>query len=283
MANTRMPAPKELLHTLSAKPPSTCRSELLNFDEVGLPEYKNRFAVLIHDLLSPEECSKLLEVAEESQGHKWEGAMINVGCGEQKLMTDIRLCGRIIWDTPEIVGRLLERIKPHLPPEVITLKNSAGITGWGPVRRKETMEMTRLNERLRFLKYTSGMYFREHYDGSYVTPDGKEISFLTVHIYLNNQVEKDVGGFGAANEDWISPGIDATGSKKTSEGSENLPLKGGATRFFGLNDNYYDVNPATGACLVFQHRGLCHSGEDVVQGTKYTVRTDIMYRKAEDA
>ena len=60
------------------------------------------------------------------------------------------------------------------------------------------------------------------------------------------------------------------------------PLKGGATRFFGFDNKTYDVNPATGACLVFQHRGLCHSGEEVEQGTKYTVRTDIMYRKAKE-
>lgn len=264
MAATNVKASKRLLHALASKPPETCRSELIDFERFGMPEYKDKFAVLIHDLLTPEECHQLLESAEEAAGHKWEGAMVNVGLGRQEMMTDIRLCGRILWDTPEIVDVLLKRIKPHLPSNIVSLQNSPGITGAGPVKRKETWEMTRLNERLRYLKYTKGMYFRQHMDGSYVTPDGTEISFLTVHIYLNGSAPRD-----AADE-------------KDLENPEKS-LKGGATRFFGHSRNGpdYDVNPQTGACLVFQHRALVHSGEEVDQGTKYTIRTDIMYRKVE--
>lgn len=237
---------------------------MIDFEQAGIPEYKGKFAVLIHDLLSPAECKELLEAAEGSSGYQWEGAMVNIGGGRQRLMTNIRDCGRIIWDTPEVVDRLLERIKPHLPPSVTCLKDSRHITGPGPVTRKETWQLTRLNERLRFLKYTKGMYFREHCDGSYVTPDGDEISFLTVHFYLNGQGARD------------------------SEVQHNLedhekPLKGGATRFFGFHNNTYDVNPATGACLVFQHRMLSHSGEEVEQGVKFSLRTDVMYRKTEEA
>ncbi|KAK5101560.1 hypothetical protein LTR70_000713 [Exophiala xenobiotica] len=262
MASTKMPAPHTLMHTLSAKPPSTCRAEPIDFEQAGIQEYRGRFAMLIHDLLSPTECEELLEAALGSSGYQWEEAMVNVGFGMQERIKDIRDCGRIIWDTPEVVDKLLERIKPHLPQSVISLKDSTAITGAGPVRRKETWDIARLNERLRFLKYTKGMYFREHCDGSYVTPKGDEISFLTVHLYLNSQ--------GA-------PGIEA----EDSFGSHHKPLKGGATRFFGLKNNV-DVNPVTGACLVFQHKGLYHSGEEVEEGTKYTVRTDIMYKKAEE-
>lgn len=189
--------------------------------------------------------------------------MVNTGGGRQEMITDIRLCGRILWDTPEIVDVLLERIRPHLPDNIVSLQNSAWITGIGPVKRKETWKMTRLNERLRFLRYTKGMYFRIHGDGNYVTPDGSEISFLTVHFYLNGSAPQD-----AADE-------------KNLEDVEK-PLKGGATRFFGHKLNEYDVSPETGACLVFQHRGLLHSGEEVDQGTKYTIRTDLMYRKVEE-
>lgn len=262
MADYKMPAPGALLHTFAANPPSTCRAERIDFEQVGLREYADKFALLIHDLLSPAECQALLETAEESQGNQWEGAMVNVGNGRQRLMTDVRLCGRIIWDTPDICEMLMKRIKPHLPPEVVTIGDAPGMTGPGPKKRGETWQMTKLNERLRFLKYTSGMYFREHQDGSYVTPDGKEMSFLTVHIYLN--------GGQAANEN----ADELNDSQK--------PLIGGTTRFFGFKNGIFDVNPATGACLVFQHRGLYHSGEEVEQGTKYTVRTDIMYRKEAD-
>lgn len=260
MANIESPAPRALLGVLAKKPPPTCRSERIDFAKAGIPEYGGRFAVLIHDLLSPAECEALLDAAEQTSAGEWEGAMVNVGMGQQKMMTDIRLCGRIIWDTPEVVDALLKRIKPHLPPDIVTLKDAPGITGAGPVKRKETYRITRLNERLRFLKYTSGMYFREHQDGSYITPDGSEISFLTAHIYLNSQDN------GEAEYD---PNAE----------DHQKPLKGGATRFFGYRDGVFDVNPATGSCLIFQHRGLHHSGEEVDQGTKYTIRTDVMYRK----
>lgn len=37
------------------------------------------------------------------------------------------------------------------------------------------------------------------------------------------------------------------------------------------------MNPKAGRVLIFQHRRLFHSGDDVVKGTKYTMRTEIMY------
>lgn len=290
MAAVNVKAPQRLLHTLQNKPPSTCKAERIDFTSVSLPEYEGKFAVLIHDLLSPEECNSLLSAAETAAENKWDGAMVNVGAGRQEMMTDIRLCGRILWDTPEIVERLLERIRPHLPGEIVSLRDSAGITGAGPVKRKETWKLARLNERLRYLKYTKGMYFRRHMDGSYVTPDGSEISFLTVHIYLNGSsrssiIPEDSGSTGATPT--ISSETSISGSQSQSSLSDQdlddyeKSLKGGATRFFGYNKNHFDVNPAAGACLVFQHRALLHSGEEVEQGTKYTIRTDIMYRKAE--
>jgi len=36
-------------------------------------------------------------------------------------------------------------------------------------------------------------------------------------------------------------------------------------------------SPRTGRILVFQHRKLLHSGDDVVSGIKYTMRSDLMY------
>lgn len=39
----------------------------------------------------------------------------------------------------------------------------------------------------------------------------------------------------------------------------------------------YDVLPKAGRILLFQHRDLIHSGDDVISGTKYTMRTDLLY------
>lgn len=86
-----------------------------------------------------------------------------------------------------------------------------------------------------------------HCDGSYVTPDGKECSYFTLHLYLNDAPD-DMEGGATIFHDWTM----------TQE---------------------LRVEPKAGRVLLFQHRDLLHSGGDVLSGVKYTVRTDIMYRK----
>ena len=41
----------------------------------------------------------------------------------------------------------------------------------------------------------------------------------------------------------------------------------------------YDVKPVVGRVLIFQHRGLIHSGGEVTSGEKFTMRTDLMYER----
>ena len=156
------------------------------------------------------------------------------------------------------------------------LKYMPHVTGFGPAKRNETLRMTRLNERMRFLKYTNGQYFRRrwkpnhghhgpktnpsstaHYDGVYLTPDRRERSQYTLHLYLND----------------------------SDDAASGAPMEGGATRFhspFGDESKYLDVEPKVGRVLIFQHRGLLHSGDDLWNGMKYTLRTDLMYQKLED-
>lgn len=38
-----------------------------------------------------------------------------------------------------------------------------------------------------------------------------------------------------------------------------------------------DVDPKVGRVLIFQQKRLLHSGADVTAGTKYTMRSDLMY------
>lgn len=58
-----------------------------------------------------------------------------------------------------------------------------------------------------------------------------------------------------------------------------------------LNDNYRGgettfeksvIYPKAGTALLFRH-DLLHSGNEVVTGTKYVIRTDIMFRLGDDA
>jgi hypothetical protein len=43
-----------------------------------------------------------------------------------------------------------------------------------------------------------------------------------------------------------------------------------------------DVDPKAGRVLVFQHDNLIHSGDNVLRGVKFTMRTDLMYERVED-
>ncbi len=91
--------------------------------------------------------------------------MVNVGGGLQRLISDVRDCGRIIWDDHTVVEKIWSRIKDSVP-EIEFLENVARVTGNGPVKRGEKYQMSRLNERMRFLKYGPGQYFRREHTPS---------------------------------------------------------------------------------------------------------------------
>ncbi|PGH18768.1 hypothetical protein AJ79_00181 [Helicocarpus griseus UAMH5409] len=239
----------------------------------ALPEYKDHYALLISNLLTPEECEILIRAAEEPDPNtnipKWEEALINVGNGKQARVTETRLSSRILWDWPWMAERILDRVRPFIQDDIGTLTDRPIVTGLGPPKRKETWRLSGLNHRLRFLRYHRGEYFRPHMDGCYVAPT-EERSFFTLHLYLNGE-----------------PGRTTTDVEGMSEEEINaLPLRGGATSFFtpvmaSWDPRTFSVNPAAGSVLVFQQRNLAHSGDEVLQGTKYTLRSDIMYRKDE--
>ena len=102
--------------------------------------------------------------------------------------------------------------------------------------------MVGLNERLRFLRYEEGDYFKPHLDGAYTRPDQTEQSQITVQLYLNDGFE------------------------------------GGETTFFSpCMKNKVAVVPKPGKVLIFQHQ-LLHEGSVLKSGQKYSMRTDVMYK-----
>jgi hypothetical protein len=65
-------------------------------------------------------------------------------------------------------------------------------------------------------------------------------------------------------------------SKQPDEQTEIL--RGGATTFHSANKKRrLDVDPKIGRVLIFQHRRLIHSGDEVTAGLKYTMRSDVMF------
>jgi len=135
------------------------KKHIIDFKETELPEYSGSYGTILDSVFTKEECESLVSAAEARTNGVWEQAMVNIGGGEQALYTDTRDCGRIIWDNHELVERIWTRVKDSVP-EIETLKDKGSVTGYGPVKRKETWKMSRLNERMRFLRYGKGQYFR---------------------------------------------------------------------------------------------------------------------------
>ncbi len=118
-----------------------------------------------------------------------------------------------------------------------------------PVRdeRGRLLEPVGMNARFRFCRYSGGQRFGIHRDGQYCRPNG-DASRLVCQVYLNDAGEQ----------------------------------AGGRTRFFaGPHDTtpILYVQPSEGRAIIFDHQ-LWHDGEPVTRGTKYVMRTDVIYHGA---
>lgn len=102
--------------------------------------------------------------------------------------------------------------------------------------------LLKLNDRFRFYRYTKDQKFSPHPDSRYRESIDVE-SKLTLLLYLSEGIE------------------------------------GGETSFFTRDlDLRFKVIPTIGQVLVFDHHQI-HSGEPVIDGIKYVLRTDVMYTK----
>lgn len=193
---------------------------------------------VVDGVLTEAECTTLIALSEEAG---YETALINIGRGQQALMSDVRNNDRAMIDDASLAELIWRRILERCDAEMLRVHDMGGVAG--PMKLRHFA--VGLNERLRFLRYDPGMYFLPHSDGCFLRdsgPRGGERSFVTMQLYLN-------------------------------EGFE-----GGATRFLDPmdNSNFYDVVPKTGSVLVFQHP-MYHEGALLCEGRKYAIRTDVMF------
>ncbi|KAH7149132.1 hypothetical protein B0J13DRAFT_297540 [Dactylonectria estremocensis] len=249
-----VPIPDTFLTTPLAKPITTTR---IDWASTPLPENEGRVALVLDNVLSQEECKQMIALAEDSVPREvgeeaWRPAMVSLGPGWEAPAPGYRESDRIIWNQQVIVDRLWERCaQSEGLRELLAVVPPQSPMGGGK------WEFRRYNERMRFLKYSPGQYFKPHCDGPYWYEDGKKEfqTHYTVHLYFNDSVDND-------------PQSD---------------LQGGATSFLARKgDRRVDVNPKAGSVLIFQHRGLFHEGAEVTRGTKYTMRTDILYEWVPD-
>jgi hypothetical protein len=108
-------------------------------------------------------------------------------------------------------------------------------------REYNNRKLHSVNYKLKFLKYNIGDYFTRHHDGNYISENGSK-SQITILIYLNNDYE------------------------------------GAYTTFFKNSEDFNGciIKPSIGmVCLMDQK--IEHEVNALISGTKYVIRTDLMY------
>ncbi|KAF8151503.1 hypothetical protein B0H34DRAFT_727924 [Crassisporium funariophilum] len=243
-------------HPIMVYPPQTQQNPIPPIDSPVLDwtttplcnEYKGFYVKVIDDLFTSEECVALIALAESED--QWKQAAVHYGLAahENYINTDYRNSERILRFDQPAAERLYQKLLPYVQ-EFAMLK--AGDSWEGIVDRPGNVRgiwtLVGVNERLSFLRYGPGNYFRGHCDGQLELPDGRK-SRVTLQIYLGDEA-----------------------------------VQGGATRIYGnLSERFVDIEPKKGRVLIFQQRGIWHSGEDVTNGLKYTLRSDFMFRQSDN-
>ncbi|KAJ7274026.1 hypothetical protein C8J57DRAFT_1178154 [Mycena rebaudengoi] len=228
--------------------PHHASSGRVDFAAEGLTEYDGCYAIVLDSLYSKPELSSFL--AEVEAFSPWQVAQVNISSNEAYTNTAYRNGERIIYDSFELSEKIFSKIRPHLA-DIEEIEESVFVRGRRAIQK---WRMVRGNERLRFLRYQKGGFFRHHVDGCYENEETEQRTFYTLQLYLPS---------------------DSTGSDASF-----LPAEGGATRFHGEEtDTYLDVEPLPGRVLLFQHDDLLHTGEEVTGGVKCAVRSDILYER----
>ena len=205
-------------------------------------------AVTIDNVFSESECSDLIQRTEKVG---YQEALVNVGGGRQVQMKDVRNSDRCILDDPMLAEKIWQRVRCSIESVDDETKQKLQLHKVVDSRTDVTYESKKvyavgLNERLRFLRYDPGQYFKPHFDGSFRRREGErygEESFVTLQLYLNE-------GFSGGETTFLS-----------DDEKESCP-----------------VSPKAGSVLLFDHN-LLHEGSTLNAGRKYVVRTDVMYTK----
>jgi len=193
------------------------------------------------NVLSAEECESLIHLSER-HGYVMLKSAENGGKG--------RTNTRVLTHDESLANLLYLRMKRFLPPFYRLTDGRM----WN-----EEYDLCGLNERFRWCKYVEGQSFKSiHCDKRVSLPEQERYSFFTVNIYLN--------GFGTNYNGGRTIFYDQKGLKN------------------GKNAQYEESSSfgaQTGDVMIFNHypHKYPHCGEMLSSGTKYLLRSDVMYKK----
>jgi len=201
---------------------------------------KGKDAFTLSNVLSAAECESLIHLSER---HGYVTLISAERGGKGRTNT------RVLTHDESLAAMLYERVKEFLPQ---TYRLTDGRM-WN-----EEWDLIGLNERFRWCKYVEGQSFKNiHCDKRVSLPQQERYSFFTVNIYLN--------GHGTSYNGGRTIFYDQTG-------------------FNGKNAEYEESSgfcAQTGDVMVFNHfpQKYPHCGEMLSSGTKYLLRSDVMYKR----
>ncbi len=183
---------------------------------------------IVPSLFSKDECKNLLTPKIKAA---FEKAISNYP-------TYYRNNDRLQIDDQLLANTLFDKVKNHLPNIIETKAKIKSENGkW---------QLSNLNERLRYCKYSTNQYFHRHLDGIHYR-SADEQSKLTFMIYLNGANDFD----------------------------------GGRTLFYETKTSKEILAayiPQQGDLIVFDHN-VWHEGEILTKGEKFVLRSDILYKR----
>eukprot|EP00656_Telonema_subtile_P046102 TRINITY_DN52444_c0_g1_i1.p1 TRINITY_DN52444_c0_g1~~TRINITY_DN52444_c0_g1_i1.p1 ORF type:complete len:285 (-),score=56.64 TRINITY_DN52444_c0_g1_i1:163-1017(-) len=220
-------------------------------------------ALYITEALTPQESAFLI-------------ARLHLPANEQQFTDQLRTCGRVIFQTPQLADVLYDRILPTVAPLGVRCLEGGAVAGLGEhgevapaeaacpevlrvqaLGKEGVWRPSRLNPRLRFCYYNEGGFFRAHCDGQYFE-GSEDMSVYTCMFYLDDEFTGGATRFLA----------------------DDLPIGAGIS--FDVEDDVLaTVHPAVGSCLLFYQPGLLHEGQELTGGVKHILRSDVIFRRDE--
>ncbi|RYE22591.1 MAG: 2OG-Fe(II) oxygenase [Sphingobacteriaceae bacterium] len=165
---------------------------------------------------------------------------------EQIVDTTYRHHDRSMGFDTDLSVRLYEKVKDTLPPVCFD-------------EEKQPWKLVKMNPFMRYLRYSPGQFFKAHQDEATELLDnneganGKLMSFITLQLYLSDNTEGATAFY------------------------QHFPLVNHEKNDISTPD--VKILPRKGDVVLFQH-DLIHEGQPLLKEYKYTLRTDVLYRKA---
>ncbi|EEB99229.1 hypothetical protein MPER_01131, partial [Moniliophthora perniciosa FA553] len=142
------------------------------------------YAKIIDDAFTHAECEELLNVATLGP-EGWKPA------GAQAEKDTYRNSARALVFDENVSKRIFDRLKPFVEAELGRIEpygQWAGITGDPGRNEGPVWALDSVNPRLSFVRYGPGQYFKPHWDGQIVLEDGALKSFVTLQLYLSDNM-----------------------------------------------------------------------------------------------